>query len=88
MTIYESACLLIALLFKQGIRASITQGGVTVVYKRHQRKCMIETLNGMRELLSLVDTKVYLDDKNGKFKAMSVVRHASKPISVSHKRNW
>jgi len=83
----KSAGLLIALLFKQGISANITQGGVTIVYKRHQRKDMLDTLNGMRELLSRVDTKVYLDYKKCKLKAMYVVRNENKPISVSHKRN-
>jgi len=85
MTSYESEFLLIAVLFKYGISARITEGGVTIVYKRHQRKTMTAIFNAMRDNLSLVTLHVYLKDYNKKIIQMYVLRYIGKPISVSHK---
>jgi len=89
MTSYEAAYLLISLLRNIKIDANITAGGVNIFYKRHQRKEMIDTLNGMGDALNCVTFYIYLcDDKTLQKHPIIVVRIAGKPVSVSHKIYW
>lgn len=87
MTSYESACFLITCLEQQGIRANVTDGGVSIIYKRHQRETMLSILNALKDRLVRVRLTIYMIDKRTAY-TMCVVRHASKPISVSHKMSW
>jgi len=59
MTSYKAECLLISLLKNDKIDANITAGGVNIFYKRHQRKYMIDTLNGMGDALDRVTFYIY-----------------------------
>jgi len=86
MTSYEAACLLISLLKNNKIDANITAGGVNIFYKRHQRKEMIDTLNGIGDVLDRVEFYIYLCDfRTARKHPMIVVRVSGKPIAVSHK---
>jgi len=87
MTSYESACFLTTCLERQGIRANVTDGGVSISYKRNQRETMLSILNALKDRLVRVRLTIYMIDKRTSY-TMCVVRHVNKPISVSHKRSW
>ena len=79
---YEAACTILSLLKAQRIEGNITQGGISVYFKRRQRKLLLECLKGYETMLDFVEINLYVEDIENVW--VKLLRKENNPLSISY----
>ena len=88
MNQYESACKLCATLKKVGITEYwISTGCVEIQYRPHQRKKLLDVLNGLGKLLDHIEYRVTLIRPNNQCIRQNIYRVQGKPVEIHNLSN-